>query len=98
MKRQRARTIKSIVEVKNKVEDFYNWACELPNYENMDGRASQAEAVIDILDWILGNRDTIELNSIDAGDLYGNRVWTWDEFYRMLEKENNKQEDKEEDE
>ena len=98
MKRQRARTIKSIVELKNKVEDFYNWACELPNYENMDGRASQAEAVIDILDWILGNRDTIELNSIDAGDLYGNRVWTWDEFYRMLEKENNKQEDKEEDE
>lgn len=98
MKRQRARTIKSIVELKNRVEDFYNWACELPNYENMDGRASQAEAVIDVLDWILGNRDTIELNSIDAGDLYGNRVWTWDEFYRMLEKENNKQEDGEEDE
>lgn len=98
MKRQRARTIKSIVELKNRVEDFYNWACELPNYENMDGRASQAEAVIDVFDWILGNRDTIELNSIDAGDLYGNRVWTWDEFYRMLEKENNKQEDKEEDE
>lgn len=98
MKRQRARTIKSIVELKNRVEDFYNWACELPNYENMDGRASQAEAVIDVLDWILGNKDTIELNLIDAGDLYGNRVWTWDEFYRMLEKENNKQEDKEEDE
>ena len=98
MKRQRARTIKSIVELKNRVEDFYNWACELPNYENMDGRASQAEAVIDVLDWILGNKDTIELNSIDVGDLYGNRVWTWDEFYRMLEKENNKQEDKEEDE
>lgn len=98
MKRQRARTIKSIVELKDKVEDFYNWACELPNYENMDGRASQAEAVIDVLDWILGNKDTIELNLIDAGDLYDNRVWTWDEFYRMLEKENNKQEDEEEDE
>ena len=98
MKRQRARTIKSIVELKNRVEDFYNWACELPNYENMDGRASQAEAVIDVLDWILGNKDTIELNLIDAGDLYGNRVWTWDEFYNMLEKENNKQEDEEEDE
>lgn len=98
MKRQRARTIKSIVELKNKVEDFYNWACELPNYENMDGRASQAEAVIDVLDWILGNKDTIELNLIDAGDLYGNRIWTWDEFYRMLEKENNKQENEEEDE
>ena len=98
MKRQRVRTIKSIVELKDKVEDFYNWACELPNYENMDGRASQAEAVIDVLDWILGNKDTIELNLIDAGDLYGNRIWTWDEFYRMLEKENNKQEDKEEDE
>lgn len=98
MKRQRARTIKSIVELKNRVEDFYNWACELPDYENMNGRASQAEAVIDVLDWILGNKDTIELNSIDAGDMYTNRIYTWDEFYRMLEKENNKQENEEEDE
>lgn len=98
MKRQRARTIKSIIELKNKVEDFYNWACELPDYENMNGRASQAEAVIDVLDWILGNKDTIELNLIDAGDMYTNRIYTWDEFYRMLEKENNKQENEEEDE
>ena len=98
MKRQRTRTIKSIVELKDRVEDFYNWACELPNYENMDGRASQAEAVIDVLDWILGNKDTIELNSIDAGDLYGNRVWTWNEFYKMLEKEEQNKGDEEEDE
>lgn len=98
MKRQRARTIKSIIEFKNKVEDFYNWACELPDYENMNGRASQAEAVIDVLDWILGNKDTIELNLIDAGDMYTNRIYTWDEFYKMLEKENNKQENEEEDE
>lgn len=89
MKRQRAKTIKSIVELKNKVEDFYNWACELPDWENMNNRASQAEAVIDVLDWILGDKESIELNSIDAGDLYGNCVRTWDEFYRMLEKENN---------
>lgn len=98
MKRQRARTIKSIIELKNEVEDFYNWACELPDYENMNGRASQAEAIIDVLDWILGNKDTIELNLVDAGDMYTNRIYTWDEFYRMLEKENNKQENEEEDE
>lgn len=98
MKRQRARTIKSIVELKNKVEDFYNWACELPDYENMNGRASQAEAVIDVLDWILGNKDTIELNLIDAGDMYTNRIYTWDEFYKMLEKEEQNKGDEEEDE
>lgn len=98
MKRQRARTIKSIIELKNKVEDFYNWACELPDYENMNGRASQAEAVIDVLDWILGNKDTIELNLIDAGDMYTNRIYTWDEFYKMLEKEEQNKGDEEEDE
>ena len=89
MKRQRAKTAKEIFKLKNKVEDFYNWACELPDWENMNNRASQAEAVIDVLDWILGDKESIELNSIDVGDLYGNCVRTWDEFYRMFEKENN---------
>lgn len=87
--RQRAKTANKIYKLKCKVEDFYNWACELPDWENMNNRASQAEAVIDVLDWILGDKESIELNSIDAGDLYGNCVRTWDEFYRMLEKENN---------
>lgn len=96
--RQRAKTANKIHELRCKVEDFYNWACELPDWENMDGRASQAEAVIDVLDWILGDKESIELNSIDTGDLYGNRVWTWDEFYRILKKENNEQENEEEDE
>ena len=96
--RQRAKTANKIHELKCKVEDFYNWACELPNWENMIGRANQAEAVIDVLDWILGDKESIELNSIDAGDIYANRILTWDEFYRMLEKENNEQENEEEDE
>ena len=96
--RQRAKTANKIYELKCKVEDFYNWACELPDYENMDGRVSQAEAVIDVLDWILGDKESIELNSIDTGDLYGNRIWTWDKFYRMLGKEKNEQENEEEDE
>lgn len=87
--RQRVKTANKIHELKCKVEDFYNWACELPDWENMNNRASQAEAVIDVLDWILGDKESIELNSIDVGDLYGNCVRTWDEFYRMFEKENN---------
>lgn len=98
MKRQRAKTAKEIIKLKNKVEDFYNWACELPDWENMNNRASQAEAVIDVLDWILGDKESIELNSIDAGDMYTNRVLTWDEFYRMLEKEEQNKGNEEEDE
>jgi len=96
--RQRAKTANKIYELKCKVEDFYNWAYELPDWENMNGRVSQAEAVINVLDWILGDKESIELNSIDAGDIYTNRILTWDEFYRMLEKENNEQENEEEDE
>lgn len=96
--RQRAKTANKIYELKCKVEDFYNWACELPDWENMSGRVSQTEAVLDVLDWILGDKESIELNSIDAGDLYNNYVRTWDEFYRMLEKEKNEQENEKEDE
>lgn len=96
--RQRAKTANKIHELKCKVEDFYNWAYELPDWENMSGRVSQAEAVINVLDWILGDKESIELNSIDAGDIYTNRILTWDEFYKMLEKENNEQENEEEDE
>lgn len=96
--RQRAKTANKIYELKCKVEDFYNWACELPDWENMSGRVSQAEAVLDVLDWILGDKESIELNSIDAGDMHTNRVLTWDEFYRMLEKEEQNKGNEEEDE
>ena len=87
MKRQRAKTAKEVIKLKNKVEDFYNWAYDLPNYENGDVRFQQAEAVLNVLDWILGDIDVVELNLIDAGDNFTHRINTWDDFYRMLDKE-----------
>ena len=92
-RRQRAKTANKIYELKCKVEDFYNWAYELPDWENMNGRVNQAEAVINVLDWILGDKESIELNSIDAGDIYTNRILTWEDFYRMLAREKQINED-----
>lgn len=97
-RRQRAKTANKIYELKCKVEDFYNWAYELPDWENMNGRVNQAEAVINVLDWILGDKESIELNSIDAGDIYTNRILTWEDFYRMLAREKQMNEDEDEDE
>ena len=97
-RRQRAKTANKIYELKCKVEDFYNWAYELPDWENMNGRVNQAEAVINVLDWILGDKESIELNSIDAGDIYTNRILTWEDFYRMLAREKQINEDEDEDE
>lgn len=95
MKRQRAKTAKEIIKLKNKVEDFYNWAYDLPSYENGDVRFQQAEAVLNVLDWILGDIDVVELNLIDAGDNFTHRINTWDDFYRMLVREKQMDEDEE---
>lgn len=95
MKRQRAKTAKEIFKLKNKVEDFYNWAYDLPSYENGDVRFQQAEAVLNVLDWILGDIDVVELNLIDAGDNFTHRINTWDDFYKMLVREKQMDEDEE---
>lgn len=95
MKRQRAKTAKEIFKLKNKVEDFYNWAYDLPSYENGDVRFQQAEAVLNVLDWILGDIDVVELNLIDAGDNFTDRINTWDDFYKMLVREKQMDEDEE---
>lgn len=94
----KVRKKEEIIELKNKVGDFYEWACELPTYENREGRATQAHAILSVLDWVLGDNKNIQAYTIDAGDSFTNCIDTWDEFYRMLEKENNEQENEEEDE
>ena len=85
-RRQRAKTANEIYKLKCKVEDFYNWAYNLPSYENADARVSQAEAVLAVLDWILEDKP-IDINMIDAGDGFTNRINTWEDFYRIVEQE-----------
>lgn len=85
------------MNLKNKVEDFHKWACELPTYENRQGRAVQAHAILSVLDWVLGDDKDIQAYIIDAGDNFTNWIDTWEDFYRMLtrEKQTNKDENEE---
>ncbi len=93
----RIRKKEEIIELKNKVEDFYEWACELPTYENREGRAAQAHAILSVLDWVLGDNENIQAYTVDAGDIFTNCIDTWEDFYKMLtrEKQINKDEDEE---
>lgn len=93
----KVRKKEEIIKLKNKVEDFYEWTCELLTYENREGRAAQAHAILSVINWILGDNEEIQAYTIDAGDNFTNRIDTWEDFYRMLtrEKQMNKDEDEE---
>lgn len=86
-KNQKLKSIDAILKLRNKIDDFCNWAYDLPPYENSSERTTQAEAILTVLDWVLGNVNEIELNVIDAGDGHCNCIHTWNDFYKIFNKE-----------